>query len=78
MEKDRSISKRIRIETAQRIEAAQEKVREIVKTGTCPDCGHKLKRNLSLTGWWQCEQFGALQFRTYADKPQCSWQGFTK
>jgi hypothetical protein len=49
----------------------------IVKTGKCPDCGCGLRRNLALTGWWQCEQYGAPGFRKDASKPSCSFQIFT-
>jgi hypothetical protein len=54
------------------------KVRAIVAGGGCPQCGAKLKRNLSLIGWWQCEQYGAIAFRKDPAKPPCSWQGFTE
>jgi len=50
----------------------------IVRAGVCPICGAKLRRNLSLTGWWQCEQLGAVGFRKDASKPGCSWQNFTE
>jgi len=49
----------------------------IVEAGTCPRCGSALKRNLALTGWWQCEQYGAEQFRARADEPACEFQTFT-
>ena len=50
----------------------------IVQTGKCPQCGSKLRRNLALTGWWQCEQYGAEGFRKDASKPSCSFQCFTE
>jgi len=50
----------------------------IAAKGTCPTCGRKLKRNLSLTGWWQCSQLGAVGFRAEADKPSCDFQMFTE
>lgn len=62
----------------ERMNAAREEVRRIVATGVCPQCGRKLKRNLSLTGWWQCSQFGAIGFRADPEQPSCSWQGFTE
>jgi hypothetical protein len=65
-------------EQAARIEAAKQATREIVASEKCPKCGGGLKRNLSLTGWWQCEQFGAVGFRKDAAKPACEWQGFTE
>ena len=51
--------------------------KEIVQKGICPICGGKLKRNLSLAGWWQCEQLGAEIFRKDPTKPSCSFQIFT-
>lgn len=50
----------------------------IVSTGTCPTCGCGLKRNLSISGWWQCEQFGSDGFRKDSSKPQCGFQTFTE
>lgn len=49
----------------------------VVLTGKCPQCGSKLRRNLALTGWWQCEQYGAVGFRARSEDAACSWQGFT-
>ena len=51
----------------------------IVATGKCPNCGNPLRRNNSLTGWWQCvcccsPDFGPAEYR---DKPRCSFQCFT-
>ena len=60
-----------------RVERAKAEARKIVATGVCPDCGRPLRRNLSLTGWWQCEQFGAVGFRRDASLPSCSFQCFT-
>lgn len=64
--------------SAERIAQAQTETRAIVATGVCPCCGSKLKRNLSITGWWQCEQFGSVGFRARDNDPQCGWQGFTQ
>jgi len=61
-----------------RIEAAQAETRAIVSRGTCPKCGCGLRRNLAITGWWQCKQFGAEGFRADSAKPACEWQGFTE
>ncbi len=61
-----------------RIAAAHAETKAVVASGRCPVCGGKPKRNLSLTGWWQCEQLGAEGFRKDATKPSCSWQGFTE
>lgn len=60
-----------------RLAAARAEVQRIVATRTCPLCGSALRRNLSLTGWWQCAQFGTEQFREDPRKSQCNWQGFT-
>ena len=49
----------------------------IVNTGICPQCGAKLKRNLAITGWWQCEQYGADTHRADPSKPACSFQTST-
>ena len=45
----------------------------IVSTGICPQCGAPLKRNLAMTGWWQCEQYGADTHRADPSKPACSF-----
>lgn len=55
--------------------ARNEELREAIANG-CPCCGAKMKRNLSLTGWWQCSQFGADGFRADNSKPACNFQGF--
>ena len=52
--------------------------RRIVDGGACPKCGRGLRRNSALAGWWQCEQFGAEQFRADATLPSCSFQTFTE
>jgi len=49
----------------------------IVSTGVCPDCGAQLRRNLSLTGWWQCSQLGAVTHRADPSMPSCDFQVFT-
>lgn len=49
----------------------------VVQTGVCPDCGSKLRRNLALAGWWQCEQNGAESHRARPHDPACSFQCFT-
>lgn len=50
----------------------------IVENGKCPECGEKLRRNLSLAGWWQCAQLGAPRFRIRPNDPPCGWQIFTE
>lgn len=59
-----------------RIAAAKAKAVAVVKGGVCPDCGRPLRRNLSLTGWYQCSQLGAVGFRADASKPSCDFQCF--
>lgn len=75
---ERAAKKAANAASKARIEAAHAETRAVVATGKCPTCGAGLKRNLSLTGWWQCEQLGAEGFRKDATKPSCSWQGFTE
>lgn len=53
-------------------------IQKIVQGGICPICGAKIKRNYSITGWYQCEQLGADNFRKDPSKPSCCWQGFTE
>lgn len=49
----------------------------VISTGRCPQCGEALKRNLSMTGWWQCSQYGAATHRADANKASCSFQTST-
>ena len=65
-------------ETKARLEAIQAGIRAIVAGGKCPDCGSALRRNLSLAGWYQCEQYGAENFRARSSDAACGWQGFTE
>lgn len=60
-----------------RLNQLREEAREIVRDGSCPQCGSELRRNTSLHGWWQCEQFGSTAFRARPDEPSCSFQCFT-
>lgn len=61
-----------------RMNEARAETQRIVATSKCPKCGSALRRNWSLTGWWQCEQNGAETFRKRPADPACSWQGFTE
>lgn len=61
-----------------RIAVARAGASTALRTNQCPQCGRTVRRNLSLTGWVQCSQFGAPQFRADASQPACSWQGFTE
>lgn len=74
----RSETLRLNRERKDRIMAAQIETQAIVDRGTCPLCGCGLRRNLSLTGWWQCDQFGDSSFRKDQSAPRCGWQGFTR
>jgi hypothetical protein len=47
----------------------------ILKAGKCQECGTKLYRNLSLSGWWQCGHVGAVGFQKEAG-PHCNYQFF--
>ncbi len=60
-----------------RLAKAGADAKKTVATGVCPQCGAKLKRNNSLTGWWQCSQYGSECFRADATKLACSFQCFT-
>ncbi len=73
----RQINAQQRAASKARMEAAYAEARLIVATGKCPRCGSALKRNLSITGWWQCEQFGAPTFRKRPNDPQCGWDCMT-
>jgi hypothetical protein len=54
----------------------QLRVRAIVAALRCPQCGGGIKRNNTISGWWQCEQFGAETHRKDPSRPACSWQDF--
>ena len=61
-----------------RMEAQREATKAAIVKGRCPCCGSGLRRNLALSGWWQCEQYGAEGFRKDSSRPACNWQGFTE
>lgn len=71
-------TRRRRAEAKARIEAALAEAQRIVASGKCPNCGSGLRRNLSMAGWWQCEQFGSEWFRKDPSRPSCSFQTFTE
>lgn len=77
MSKKRLSSNGANAERDARIAKARAEVIQAVTSGRCPLCGAAVRRNWSLTGWWQCEQFGAEGFRKDSTKPSCNWQGFT-
>lgn len=62
-------------EKARREAIRQENIR-IVESGKCPQCGSGFRRNLAITGWFQCKQYGAEGFRADSSKPSCSFQCF--
>jgi hypothetical protein len=62
----------------ERIAAARAEAAAALRANKCPKCGCKVRRNLSLTGWVQCEQLGAPAFRARPEDPHCDWQGFTE
>ena len=61
-----------------KLEAIHAENRRILATGCCPLCRSALRQNLSMSGWWQCSQFGAVGFRADASKPACDFQMFTE
>lgn len=61
----------------ERVRRAHEEASYALQHNRCPTCGKTVRRNLSLTGWVQCSQFGAPAFRQDATLPPCEWQGFT-
>lgn len=71
------ITKAEKVEASRKAEARRAEAIAQVQTGKCPQCGACLRRNSSMTGWYQCEQYGAPGFRKDAAKPSCSWQTFT-
>jgi len=74
----RNEKRQARLDARRRIEAAQQEARRIVAAGKCPTCGAGLRRNSALSGWWQCEQYGAEGFRKDGSKPSCNFQCFTE
>jgi hypothetical protein len=59
---------------AEKTAARNAEYRAILANGSCPKCGSALRRNLSISGWWQCEQLGAENFRARPSEPSCSFQ----
>lgn len=71
------MTKAERIAHKAKMDAIRAEASKIVATGKCPCCDRPLRRNLSLTGWWQCSQLGAEGFRADASQPSCNFQCFT-
>lgn len=67
-------------EHEERMRKIHEENMAIVQTGKCPRCGQPLKRNLALTGWWQCVCYASLPMRDpkYKDLPSCDFQCFVE
>lgn len=76
----RHLRRQARLETQERIERAKQEARKIVAAGKCPVCETPLRRNLALSGWWQCGAYGEPQFRLaeHRDLPHCTFQTFTE
>lgn len=73
-----AMTRKLNAERKARLEMLQVQARATVATGRCPDCGAGIRRNMSMTGWYQCEQYGADGFRKDSNKPACAWQAFTE
>lgn len=71
------MTKAEKLEVSRKAEARRAEAIAQVQSGKCPQCGSGIRRNLSLAGWYQCDQYGAPGFRKDASKPSCSWQTFT-
>jgi len=67
----------MKIKRNSKLDALKAEASIVVAKGTCPTCGTKLYRNLSLTGWWQCGHYGSPGFQKEAG-PHCDWQAFTE
>lgn len=65
------------IERDERVAAGRLEAITAVQSNRCPQCGRPVRRNLSITGWIQCSQFGADTHRADKSQPACPWQGFT-
>lgn len=52
--------------------------RKVVNKRACPRCGSGLRRNLAITGWWTCEQRGAVTYRARPQDAECNFQTFTE
>jgi hypothetical protein len=73
----RQIAAAARRAQAARIAQGHAATAAVLAANQCPVCGATVRRNLALTGWVQCAQYGAPDFRANAAAPSCSWQGFT-
>lgn len=72
----RAEKKAARKASQERMAAARAEAVTALQKNCCPSCGQTVRVNLALTGWVQCDGFGAEGFRKAGTKP-CAWQGFT-
>lgn len=72
------LSKQEKAEREARIAQSKAIAQKALQENKCPECMEGVRRNLALTGWVQCEQYGAEQFRKNPSQPACNWQGFTQ
>lgn len=75
---ERRKQRAIRKAQDERLAKAREEAKKVVAAGKCPTCGRALRRNLALTGWYQCVQYGDGHFRQDQTQPPCSFQCFTE
>ena len=63
-----------------KLDAIHTEALAIVATGKCPQCGSPLKRNSSISGWWQCCCYGSVPMRApeHRHLPACGFQCFTE
>lgn len=59
---------------SERMAALREQGIAVVAAGKCPECGAGIHRNITITGWWQCDRSGAPGFRRDMSGSQCGWQ----
>lgn len=60
-----------------RMEGFKNEAQKIIDIGRCPECGDSIERNMALSGWWQCANFGQRKMRNgRADNADCGWQAF--
>jgi hypothetical protein len=75
---ERAEKKAARKASEARIALAHAEAQAALAFNSCPACNRAVKRNLALTGWVQCSQYGAVGFRADSAAPNCGWQGFTE
>jgi hypothetical protein len=69
---------------AERKASAERRIQSLIRNKAilvgrvCPVCGCGLRRNMSMTGWWQCNALGAVGFQTGdgIGKTPCHFQFF--